>query len=100
MADILARLEAVIEDRRRNPNPQSYVCKLIGSGEDVILRKLGEEAIETILAAKSEREERLVSEATDLVFHLMVLFGSRGIPMQKLYDELDARFGKVHGVVK
>lgn len=100
MSDILSRIEEVIEERKRNPSPDSYVSKLITRGEDEILRKIGEEAVETIIAAKSEGDERLVSEAADMLFHLLVLMGCRDIPLKKLYEELEARFGKPHGVDK
>lgn len=91
MSRILERLEEVIRERKANPPEGSYVASLLASGEDRILKKLGEEAVETIIAAKGEGDERLVSEAADLVFHLVVLFGHRGIPLTALWAELEAR---------
>jgi len=94
---ILAKVSGVIADRLANPVEGSYVCRLLQGGEDAVLRKIGEEAVETILAAKSEGDERVVKEAADLVFHLLVPFGSRGIPLERLFEELEARSGKPGG---
>jgi phosphoribosyl-ATP pyrophosphohydrolase len=91
--DIIDRLYALIVDRKANPRPDSYVCRLLEKGEDKILQKLGEEAVEAILAAKSGSEEALVYELADLVFHAVVLLGARGIPPSRIAEELERRSG-------
>lgn len=91
--NIIQRLYAVILDRKTNPTPDSYVCRLMERGEDKILQKLGEEAVEAILAAKSGDEQALVREMADLAFHSLVLLGSRGIPPERIAKELERRFG-------
>ena len=91
--DILSRLYAVVLDRKANPSADSYVCKLLAKGEDKILQKLGEEAVESILAAKSGNDDALVYELADLAFHTLVLLGARGIPPERIGRELERRFG-------
>jgi phosphoribosyl-ATP pyrophosphohydrolase len=91
--DILSRLYSVVLERKLNPSPDSYVCRLLAKGEDKILQKVGEEAVEAILAAKSGSEEALVYELADLTFHTLVLLGARGIPPQRIAAELERRFG-------
>ena len=93
MDQITARLYEVVLDRKENPSPDSYVCRLLDKGEDKILQKVGEEAVETILAAKAGDEAALVHEIADLWFHLIVLLGSRGISPEKVAGELERRFG-------
>jgi phosphoribosyl-ATP pyrophosphohydrolase len=93
MSDTLDRVYQVILERKENPREDSYVCKLFSRGEDKILQKVGEEAVETILAAKSGKEEDLVYELADLWFHTLVLLGSRDIAPEKIYEELERRFG-------
>ncbi len=90
---ILDRLYAVVLDRKADPSPDSYVCRLLGRGEDKILQKVGEEAVEAILAAKSGDDDALVHELADLAFHCTVLLGSRGIPPARVAQELERRFG-------
>ncbi|NTU60516.1 MAG: phosphoribosyl-ATP diphosphatase [Deltaproteobacteria bacterium] len=93
MSDVVSRLYAIVLDRKANPSPDSYVCKLLAKGEDKILQKVGEEAVEAILAAKSGDDEALVYELADLTFHALVLLGSRGIPPERVGAELERRFG-------
>jgi phosphoribosyl-ATP pyrophosphohydrolase len=93
MEEITARLFDVVIDRKANPSPDSYVNRLLEKGEDKILQKVGEEAVETILAAKGGDEDQLVHEIADLWFHLIVLLGARGIPPEKIAGELERRFG-------
>lgn len=90
---VVDRLYAVIQERQANPVPDSYVCRLLEKGEDKILQKVGEEAIEVILAAKGGDDAALVRELADLVFHALVLLGSRGVPPQAVAEELHRRFG-------
>jgi len=89
--DILEELFAVILDRQANPRPGSYTVRLLDAGEDEILKKVGEEAMEVILAAKGQGDERLVSEIADLVYHLLVLLAARGLSLADVKDELALR---------
>ena len=95
----LARLEAVIASRRDADPAISYVAKLHARGVGKIAQKLGEEAVETIIAALSEDREALVGEAADLVFHLLVLLGARDIAFADVLAELERREG-VSGVAE
>ncbi|WP_456473930.1 phosphoribosyl-ATP diphosphatase [Candidatus Pyrohabitans sp.] len=89
--NILDEVFEVIKQRKANPTPESYVASLIANGEDKILEKVGEEAIEVILASKSADKEELIYESADLIFHLMVLLASKGADMSQVYRELERR---------
>ena len=91
MSDVLDQLYATIESRRTNPPADSYTAKLFAAGENEIVKKVGEEAIEVIVAAKGQGDERIVSEVADLIYHSMVLLASRGIAWQAVEDELTRR---------
>ena len=91
--DTLARLEATIKQRLGASPDASYVAKLNARGLPVIARKLGEEAIETITAALSGTREELTGEAADVLFHLLVLLGEKGIPLADVLAELERRAG-------
>ena len=91
MSDVLETLFATILDRRANPRPGSYTVRLLDAGEDKILKKVGEEAMEVILAAKGEGEERLISEVADLFYHLLVLLAARGLTLADVEAELVQR---------
>ena len=88
---VLHELFDTILDRQANPRPGSYTAKLLQAGEDELLKKTGEEAMEVILAAKAQGDERLVSEVGDLVYHLLVLLASRGLSLADLEEELVRR---------
>jgi phosphoribosyl-ATP pyrophosphohydrolase/phosphoribosyl-AMP cyclohydrolase len=90
---VLSHLEAVIQDRQANPRPGSYTCQLFEAGQPYILKKVGEEAVETIVAAQSEGNERLVSELADLTYHTLVLLASRDLSWADVEAELAHRFG-------
>jgi phosphoribosyl-ATP pyrophosphohydrolase/phosphoribosyl-AMP cyclohydrolase len=90
---VLAHLEAVIQDRKLNPQPGSYTCELLDAGLPRILRKVGEEAVEIIIAAQSEGDERLVSELADLTYHTLVLLAARDLAWSDVEAELARRFG-------
>jgi len=90
-ARILERVFEVITDRVNNPSRNSYVSNLIAKGEDAILRKIGEETTELLLAVKSETAQRRISEATDLIVHLLILFAQQQLPLKELFSELDRR---------
>jgi len=92
MSTILEDLFDVIKDRKVNPKEGSYTCRLIAAGENEILKKMGEEVVETIVAAKGEDDERLVYEVADLLYHILVLLAYREIEMADVEDELTRRF--------
>ena len=91
--DTLSRLETTIAARRTAAPDSSYVASLNARGVPVIARKLGEEAVETIVAALSGSREELVGEAADVLFHLMVLLGAKQVPLSDVLAELDRREG-------
>jgi phosphoribosyl-ATP pyrophosphohydrolase/phosphoribosyl-AMP cyclohydrolase len=88
---ILQELYAVIEQRKEQRPEGSYTTYLFNSGLDKILKKVGEEATETIVAAKNAESGRLVSETGDLLYHLLVLLVERGIPLEDITRELKER---------
>lgn len=90
---MLARLEEIIERRERERPEGSYTTYLFGKGTDKILKKLGEETAETLIAAKNGDNAELRSESADLLFHLMVLWRDRGLGADEVWGELDRRFG-------
>jgi phosphoribosyl-ATP pyrophosphohydrolase/phosphoribosyl-AMP cyclohydrolase len=89
-ASILNRIYEVILERIRTGDNKSYVKNLVNEGEDAILRKIGEESTEVILAAK-DRSGAIVSEVTDLMFHIMILLASKKIDLKELFTEFDSR---------
>ncbi|MCX7863799.1 MAG: phosphoribosyl-ATP diphosphatase [Novosphingobium sp.] len=91
--DILARLEAVIAARSSGDPETSYVARLNARGLEKIAQKLGEEAVETVIAALAHDRAALVSEAADLVFHLLVLLGHRDVEFAEVLAELARREG-------
>jgi phosphoribosyl-AMP cyclohydrolase / phosphoribosyl-ATP pyrophosphohydrolase len=88
---VLETVARVIDARRAEPREGSYVSKLLGAGDPVILKKVGEEAAEVIVAATTETPERLVAEVADLWFHTLVLLGAHGIPVRRVFAELARR---------
>lgn len=91
---ILGRLERVISSRLREGSESSYTAKLARSGVGRIAQKVGEEAVETVLAAVDEGTGALISESADLVYHLMVLWGARGVALADVLAELRRRMEK------
>jgi phosphoribosyl-ATP pyrophosphohydrolase len=91
MADVLETLFTTILDRQATPQPGSYTAHLLKAGEDEILKKVGEEAMEVILAAKGQGDEHLVSEVADLFYHLLVLLAARGLTLADVEAELVRR---------
>ncbi len=90
----LRKVFSVIEDRKQNPKEGSYVSGLMKSGIDRILKKIGEEAGEVVIAAKNRDKDELVYELADLWFHSMVLLCEAGLDPQDISDELERRFGR------
>jgi phosphoribosyl-ATP pyrophosphohydrolase len=93
LADTLTRLEATIAARRAADPDSSYVARLNARGVPKIAQKVGEEAVETVIAALQGDRAGLVGEAADLVFHLMVLLGAKEVPLTEVLAELDRREG-------
>jgi len=92
--EILSALYSTVENRRDNPKEGSYTCYLLDKGIDKILKKVGEECSETIIAAKNGDNGETVYEIADLIYHLMVMMVSQGIPLDDVLKELDKRSEK------
>ena len=93
MGDTLNELAAVIEARKKGGTRDSYVAGLLDKGMNAILKKVGEEAAETIIAAKDDDDAQLVHETADLWFHTLVLLAARGLGTVDVLAELERRFG-------
>jgi len=93
MSDVLTQLAQVLEERKGASADSSYVASLYAKGLDAILKKIGEEATETVMAAKDGNPEQIVYETADLWFHTLVLLAQQGLGPQQVLDELQRRFG-------
>ena len=93
MNDILNRLAALLEQRKSADAQTSYVANLYAKGMDSILKKVGEEAAETIIAAKNGDQKHLIYETADLWFHTLVMLAQAGLKPQDVLDELARREG-------
>ncbi len=93
-AKLLERIFDVIKERIRNPTEKSYVSRLTAKGEDAVLQKIGEEAVEIILAAKENKPKEITHEAADEIFHIMVLFAQKGYTINSIFEELERRHKK------
>jgi phosphoribosyl-ATP pyrophosphohydrolase len=93
MSDILDRLADTLEARKQASPESSYVARLYAKGTDAILKKIGEEATETVMAAKDGQSERIIYEVADLWFHTLVLLAHSGLKPQDVLDELARREG-------
>lgn len=93
MNDILSKLAEILEQRKHADAATSYVAELYAKGLDVMLKKIGEEATETVIAAKNGDRGQLVYEMADLWFHCLVLLAEQNISPAEILDELDRRFG-------
>jgi len=91
MNDVIQDLFTTLKDRKNNPTPNSYTAQLLTQGEDEIVKKIGEEAVEVILAAKGQGDQRVVEETADLVYHLLVLLVSREQTWDDILAELSLR---------
>lgn len=91
MSETLNELYETIRARKLNPPPNSYTAKLFAAGDVEIAKKVGEEAIEVIVASYKESDERLASESADLVYHLLVLLAARNVEWSAVEQELDKR---------
>jgi phosphoribosyl-ATP pyrophosphohydrolase len=93
VSDLLQQLSQVLEQRKTSDPKQSYVASLYAKGLDTILKKVGEEATETIIAAKNGDAKQLIYETADLWFHTLVLLAHQKLEPQAVLDELERRFG-------
>jgi phosphoribosyl-ATP pyrophosphohydrolase len=94
LGDVLARLFAVIEQRRDSGDPEtSYVARRLAQGTPKIAQKLGEEAVETVIAALGGERREVVNESADLIFHLMMVWADAGVSPEEVLAELERRFG-------
>lgn len=93
MSDTLNKLSVVLEERKSAAPDSSYVAKLYSKGLDAILKKIGEEATETVMAAKDGVPDKVIYEVADLWFHTLVLLKHLELEPQQVLDELERRFG-------
>ena len=92
---VLQELYQVVLGRKSTPREGSYTCYLFDKGLDKILKKVGEECSETIIAAKNGRQEETVGEISDLIYHLMVMMAQQNIPLEAVLEELSRRSQKI-----
>jgi phosphoribosyl-ATP pyrophosphohydrolase/phosphoribosyl-AMP cyclohydrolase len=90
-ADTLSQVFEVICDRRDNPNPDSYTCKLLAGGDNKILKKIGEEAAEVVMACKDDDAEAIAGEAADLFYHTLVALAHHKVDLRSVYRKLQER---------
>ncbi len=93
MNDILQQLSDVLEQRKQADADSSYVAGLYAKGLDAILKKIGEEATETVIAAKNGDARQIIYETADLWFHTLIMLSQQGLGPQAVLDELQRRFG-------
>ena len=93
MSDVLNRLSELLDERKSADPSSSYVAKLYAKGLDSILKKIGEEATETVIAAKGGNAEEIIYETADLWFHTLVLLSHAGLSAQDVLNELARREG-------
>lgn len=89
--DAFAREQAVIIDRKKNPEDGSYTNYLFGKGEDKILKKVGEEAAEVVIAGKNRDKDEIAYETADLIYHLTVMLVDNGMTWEDIYAEMEKR---------
>lgn len=90
-ADTLSQVFAVICDRRDHPNPESYTCKLFQGGDNKILKKIGEEAAEVVMACKDDEAEAIAGEVADLFYHTLVALAHHQVDLKQVYRKLQER---------
>ena len=93
MSDVLKKLAAVLEARKGADPQSSYVAGLYDKGLDAILKKIGEEAIETVLAAKSGERDKIIHETADLWFHTLIMLAQTGLKPDDILYEMERRLG-------
>ncbi len=93
MSDVLRQLAQVLEQRKLESADKSYVASLYAKGLDTILKKIGEEATETVIAGKGGDKQQIVYEMADLWFHCLILLADQGLEPDNVLQELQRRFG-------
>jgi phosphoribosyl-ATP pyrophosphohydrolase len=93
LKDVLEQLTDVLEQRKTTAPDSSYVASLYDKGLDAILKKVGEEATETVIAAKDGDRDKIIYETADLWFHTLVMLSHQGLTANDVLDELARRFG-------
>jgi len=93
--DAIRELYEVVKDRKENPISESYTNYLFEKGLDKILKKVGEESTEVIIAAKNKDNDELVNELCDLMYHLLVLMVDQGVSLDSVVEELEVRRQKI-----
>lgn len=93
MSNVLQQLAEILEQRKLESAEKSYVASLYAKGINTILKKIGEEAAETIIAAKDGDKQQIIYETADLWFHCMVLLADQGLGPEDILNELQRRFG-------
>lgn len=91
MADMLTELQAIIHDRQQTPKPGSYTNQLLDEGISRVAQKVGEEAVEVVVATLSQSRELQIGELSDLFYHTLVLMAHQGITLEDVYAELQRR---------
>jgi phosphoribosyl-ATP pyrophosphohydrolase/phosphoribosyl-AMP cyclohydrolase len=90
-ADMLSEVFSVICDRRDHPNESSYTCKLLAGGDNKILKKIGEEAAEVVMACKDDQPDAIAGEVADLFYHSLVALAYHGVELRDVYRKLEER---------
>jgi phosphoribosyl-ATP pyrophosphohydrolase/phosphoribosyl-AMP cyclohydrolase len=90
-ADTLSQVFEVICDRREHPNPDSYTCKLLAGGDNTILKKIGEESAEVVMAFKDNEPDAIAGEVADLLYHTLVALAHHQVDIREVYRKLQAR---------
>lgn len=94
LTPVLENLYDVVQERRNHGDPAtSYVAKITAKGRKKIAQKVGEEAVETVIAGVGNKPEKLISESADLLFHLLILWADAGVTPEEVAKELDRREG-------
>ncbi len=92
---MLHELSHIIQSRKTHPLEGSYTASLFASGEDRIIQKVGEEAVEVIIAAKGQDKQRLIEETADLFYHTLVMLTEKGVTLEEVEEELRQRHSNV-----
>ncbi|VEP17024.1 Histidine biosynthesis bifunctional protein HisIE [Hyella patelloides LEGE 07179] len=90
-ADTLTEVFKVIKQRKSNPTEESYTCKLFAGGDNKILKKIGEESVEVVMACKDDDQEAIAYEAADLLYHTLVALAHHNVDLRDVYRQLDSR---------
>ncbi|WP_028034467.1 phosphoribosyl-ATP diphosphatase [Chelativorans sp. J32] len=90
----LSRLEGIIAERARSGDTQSWTARLFSAGMEKAAKKLGEEAVETVIAAVGQDRKALVAESADLIYHWLVVLAIAGVPLEEVLSELESRTGQ------